>query len=153
MGDQIGSMVEGSLSYVPRDEFERIRSLPLDSVTSASLFADLCRINSLYMIARAGSGHVGTSFSSIDIIAWIELFELGQSGKDNNDEITNKKNLNIMETCADSIENSVIDLAPDNLVKEDSSADPETLSRSDYGDESDSESDEEDVAPRLTIHY
>lgn len=72
---------------------------------------------------------------------------------DNNDEITNKKNLNIMETCADSIENSVIDLAPDNHVKEDSSADPETLSRSDYGDESDSESDEEDVAPRLTIHY
>jgi transketolase len=88
MGDQIGSMVEGSLSYVPRDEFERIRSLPLDSVTSASLFADLCRINSLYMIARAGSGHVGTSFSSIDIIAWIELFELVQSRKDNNDEIT-----------------------------------------------------------------
>jgi hypothetical protein len=72
---------------------------------------------------------------------------------DNNDEITNKKNLNIMETCADSIENSVIDLAPDNHVKEDSSADPETLSRSDYGDESESESDEEDVAPRLTIHY
>ena len=88
MGDQIGSMVEGSLSYVPRDEFERIRSLPLDSVTSASLFADLCRINSLYMIARAGSGHVGTSFSSIDIIAWIELFELVQSRKDSNDEIT-----------------------------------------------------------------
>jgi len=72
---------------------------------------------------------------------------------DNNDEITNKKNLNIMETYADSIENSVIDLAPDNHVKEDSSADPETLSRSDYGDESESESDEEDVAPRLTIHY
>ena len=88
MGDQIGSMVEGSLSYVPWDEFERIRSLSVDLVTGASLFADLCRINTLYMIARAGSGHVGTSFSSMDIIAWIELFELAQSGKEKNDEIT-----------------------------------------------------------------
>jgi transketolase len=43
---------------------------------SAALFATLCRINTLYMIARAGSGHIGSSFSSLDIVAWLHLHEL-----------------------------------------------------------------------------
>ena len=36
----------------------------------------MCRLNTLYMIARAGSGHVGSSFSSLDVVSWLYLNEL-----------------------------------------------------------------------------
>jgi transketolase len=42
----------------------------------ARLFAALCRVNVLYMIRRAGSGHIGTSFSCQDVVSTIFLNEL-----------------------------------------------------------------------------
>jgi transketolase len=63
------------LLFVPIDEFRRVRAL--SGPTRAALFASLVRINTLYMIARAGSGHIGTSFSSTDIVAWLYLDVLG----------------------------------------------------------------------------
>ncbi len=65
------------LSYVGAAELERIRSIEGDPIGRAAAFADACRINTLYMIMRAGSGHVGTSFSSIDILSWLHLELLG----------------------------------------------------------------------------
>ena len=56
------------LNYFPFSELERVRMLECDKVAKAALFADMCRINLLYMIMRAGSGHVGTSLSCIDIV-------------------------------------------------------------------------------------
>lgn len=44
----------------------------------AAVFANICRVNTLYMIARAGSGHIGSSFSSLDLVSWIFLNELGK---------------------------------------------------------------------------
>lgn len=76
MGDQVGVAVSGTLYYVPAKEFERIRSLPIDVVEKTAIFAALCRINTLYMIARAGSGHIGSSFSSMDIMSWLQLNEI-----------------------------------------------------------------------------
>lgn len=76
MGDQVGVAVSGTLYYVPAKEFERIRSLPVGQVEKTRLFAAFCRINTLYMIARAGSGHIGSSFSSMDIMSWLHLNEL-----------------------------------------------------------------------------
>ncbi len=76
MGDQIGVAVSGTLYYVPFKEFERVRALPVPPVEKTGLFAALCRINTLYMIARAGSGHIGSSFSSLDIMSWLQLNEL-----------------------------------------------------------------------------
>jgi transketolase len=76
LGDQVGIAVSGTLYYVPIKEFERIRALPVSAVQMASLFAALCRINTLYMIARAGSGHIGSSFSSMDIMSWLQLNEI-----------------------------------------------------------------------------
>jgi transketolase len=64
------------LLYVPAAEFERIRRLQRDPLQYTALFAALCRINTLYMIARAGSGHIGSSFSSLDIVSWLHLQEL-----------------------------------------------------------------------------
>ncbi len=76
MGDQVGVAVSGTLLYVPYKEFERIRLLSISPVEKTALFAVFCRINTLYMIACAGSGHIGSSFSSIDIMSWLLLNEL-----------------------------------------------------------------------------
>ena len=86
MGDQVGLAVGGTLYYVPQVEFQRLRDEKLPAVDKARMFAALCRINVLYMIARAGSGHIGSSFSSMDIMSWLQLQNLHSSeeggGKD-----------------------------------------------------------------------
>lgn len=80
MGDLIGDVVDGVLLHVPRAEFQRILAAPISATERAGIFADLCRINALYMIANAGSGHIGSSFSSLDIIAWLKLEDLSADG-------------------------------------------------------------------------
>ena len=76
MGDQIGQAVEGTLYYIPYTEFQRIRTVNLPREQRVAIFADMCRLNALYMIARAGSGHIGSCFSSLDIISWLLLEEM-----------------------------------------------------------------------------
>lgn len=70
------------LYYVPRQEFDRVRALAADAETRTALFATLCRLNTLYMIKRAGSGHIGSSFSSLDIVSWLMLNELDEGAGD-----------------------------------------------------------------------
>jgi transketolase len=65
--------------FVPLGELVRIRGLDADPVARAACFADACRLNALYMIRRAGSGHPGTTFSSLDVVAWLHL-EVLQDG-------------------------------------------------------------------------
>jgi transketolase len=60
------------LRYVPPAELARIRALG-DPVARAAAFADACRINALSSIMEAGSGHIGTSFSVMDILSWLHL--------------------------------------------------------------------------------
>ncbi|HEX4914789.1 MAG TPA: transketolase C-terminal domain-containing protein [Vicinamibacterales bacterium] len=62
---------DDSLSYASRDVFRAVRDGVSDPVARAELIADLCRINTLFMIMQAGSGHIGSSFSSTDIITWL----------------------------------------------------------------------------------
>lgn len=62
------------LSYVPFDAFRYADTL--HPTQRAELYAALNRINILYMIKRAGSGHIGSSFSALDIITWLYLNEL-----------------------------------------------------------------------------
>jgi transketolase len=62
-----------TLRHLPAGQLERIRTADGDPVARAAAFADACRVNALYMIARAGSGHVGTSFSCMDILSWLHL--------------------------------------------------------------------------------
>src|SRR4051794_11506030 len=60
------------LRYVAPAELARIRALA-DPVTRASAFADACRVNALSSIMEAGSGHIGTSFSVMEILSWLHL--------------------------------------------------------------------------------
>jgi transketolase len=64
------------LQFVPVGEFERLRAAAVNEVARARAFAALARINVLYMIAGAWSGHVGTSFSSLEIMSWLYLNEI-----------------------------------------------------------------------------
>ena len=58
------------LSYVESKYFEDLLSLEINPILKNKLISDMCRINILYMICCAGSGHIGSSFSSIDIMNW-----------------------------------------------------------------------------------
>ncbi|MUM77812.1 transketolase [Pseudodesulfovibrio sp. F-1] len=62
--------------YIPKRDFDRVRHIDRQRAWRARLFADMCRINTLYMIQTAGSGHIGSSFSSLDMATWIYLHEL-----------------------------------------------------------------------------
>lgn len=68
------------LRYLPKSEFERLWAIPCDTFESTALFADMCRMTALYMITRAGSGHIGSSFSCLDVVSWIYLQEFGMRG-------------------------------------------------------------------------
>jgi transketolase len=70
-----------SLSYLPLGELERIRKLDADSHARAAAFADACRINTLTMVEYAGSGHLGTSFSCLDVLSWLHLEVLGDGDR------------------------------------------------------------------------
>ncbi len=61
------------LAFLPLEELRRLRALPLPPAVRAGLFADACRLNTLYAIMRAGSGHIGSSFSAMDAVAWLHL--------------------------------------------------------------------------------
>ena len=61
------------IQFVPLQSFEAVRNADLDPVAKTHLFAALARINTLSMITFAGSGHIGSSFSSMEIISWLYL--------------------------------------------------------------------------------
>src|SRR6188508_586655 len=64
------------LHYIPASEFQRLLTRPASAAARAAAFAALARINTLYMIAGAWSGHIGTSFSSLEIMSWLFLNEM-----------------------------------------------------------------------------
>lgn len=80
MGEKDRSDVElvghGGLFYVPPAAIDMVRGASDDPIARAELLADVCRLNALYMIMRAGSGHIGSSFSSTDLITWLWTEEL-----------------------------------------------------------------------------
>lgn len=64
------------LNFVSLEEVQRIKKSIKDPFGKAAILADIFRINTLYMITKAGSGHIGSSFSSIDIVTWLWTQEM-----------------------------------------------------------------------------
>ena len=63
------------LALIPPGEFARVAA-SLEPDARLSLLADMCRFNALTAVKRAGSGHLGSTFSSLDVVAhllWEEL--------------------------------------------------------------------------------
>lgn len=76
MGDLITQALSGELEYFKKNNFKNILRTKEENKLKASLISDMQRINILYMVSKAGSGHIGTSFSSIDIMTWLFFFKM-----------------------------------------------------------------------------
>jgi transketolase len=73
------------LVLVPKSELDRVRgSTDTDPNARLALLADMCRLNTLVAIKRAGSGHLGSSFSALDIFVHLlyEELNVGELGFD-----------------------------------------------------------------------
>jgi transketolase len=64
------------LTLIPRAAFERVRTSDADADARLALLADMCRANALVAVKRAGSGHLGSSFSAMDVVAHLLFSEL-----------------------------------------------------------------------------
>ena len=64
------------IRFVPIDEFTRVRGHGLTPRQLMPILADMCRLNTLSAVKLAGSGHLGSSFSAMDIVAWLYNSEM-----------------------------------------------------------------------------
>jgi transketolase len=64
------------IKLIPEEEFHRIEKANIAKYKKLALFADMCRANALATVKRAGSGHLGSSFSSLDIVTFLYHSEM-----------------------------------------------------------------------------
>ena len=64
------------LMLIPVEEFERVRAAPAEKYEKLTLLSDMCRANTLASVKLAGSGHLGSSFSSLDIVTLLYYREM-----------------------------------------------------------------------------
>ena len=70
------------LKLIQRIEFERIKNEITDPDIKLKMIADMARANTIMAIKKAGSGHLGSSFSAMDIVTFLfyekmDTIELG----------------------------------------------------------------------------
>jgi transketolase len=75
------------IRLIPENEFKRVRAANIDKYTKLQILADMCRANTFATVKRAGSGHLGSSFSSLDIVTALYFAEMNlvEVGIDNPD--------------------------------------------------------------------
>lgn len=64
------------IRLIPHEEFERVRFAEMDAAERLYLIADMCRANALSAVKQAGSGHLGSSFSAMDIVVRLYYEEM-----------------------------------------------------------------------------
>ncbi|HEX3290317.1 MAG TPA: transketolase C-terminal domain-containing protein [Gaiella sp.] len=76
-----------SLELIPPGEFTRVADAPIDPDARLALLADMCRFNALTAVGQAGSGHLGSTFSSLDLVAHLlwESLNVARVGFDSPD--------------------------------------------------------------------
>lgn len=79
---------KGKLYFVSLNEIKEIRRwVDEDPARRMRVLADVFRINTLSMIKEAGSGHIGTSFSAMDIVTWLWAKEMNSPNQAFNPEL------------------------------------------------------------------
>lgn len=63
-------------NLINKSEFDKVRSFNGNWSTKMQLFADMCRYNTLVAVKKAGSGHLGSSLSAMDITTYLYLNEM-----------------------------------------------------------------------------
>lgn len=64
------------MQIIPLPEFERVRDGGMEPTKMLALIADMCRANALTSVKVAGSGHLGSSFSAMDIVVSLYYREM-----------------------------------------------------------------------------
>ena len=64
------------IRLIPEKEFKRVRAADIDKYAKLQLLSDMCRANALATVKRAGSGHLGSSLSSLDIVSALYFSEM-----------------------------------------------------------------------------
>ena len=62
------------LAFITKASIDAVRSADGDADARLALIADVCRLNALVAVKQAGSGHLGSSFSALDIVVGL-LYE------------------------------------------------------------------------------
>jgi len=73
------------IKIIPKEEYERVWNSTLNCIDKdmkLELIADMCRFNTFVEVKKAGSGHLGSSFSSMDIVVklyydWLNVKDVG----------------------------------------------------------------------------
>ena len=65
-----------TITMIPLEDFERVRKADLETNRRLDLLADMCRANALAAVKQAGSGHLGSSFSAMDIVVRLYYEEM-----------------------------------------------------------------------------
>lgn len=65
-----------AIKLIPYQEFQRLQNANVDKYQKLALIADMNRANTLAEVKRAGSGHLGSSFSAMDIVTWLYYEEM-----------------------------------------------------------------------------
>jgi transketolase len=61
---------------IKKEEFDRVKNNNGGWNIKMQLFADMCRYNTLVAVKKAGSGHLGSSLSAMDIVTYLYLNEM-----------------------------------------------------------------------------
>lgn len=68
------------IKIIPQSEFVRVWQAPGNVFDKLKAIANMCRLNTLSAVKRAGSGHLGSSFSAMDIVTWLYYHEMNTIG-------------------------------------------------------------------------
>lgn len=65
-----------AIKLIPFEEFQHVREAQIGRYQKLAIIADMNRANTLAEVKRAGSGHLGSSFSAMDIVTWLYYEEM-----------------------------------------------------------------------------
>jgi transketolase len=75
------------IRLIPESEFVRVRQAAGDRFARHAALSEMSRLNVLAAVKRAGSGHLGSSLSALDIVVWLydEVLNVTEVGPESPD--------------------------------------------------------------------
>ncbi len=76
-----------TISFIPFREFERVKDSKVEKFQKLQILSEMCRFNALSAVKKAGSGHLGSSLSALDIniMLYFEVMNTIEKGIDSPD--------------------------------------------------------------------
>jgi len=65
-----------TISFIPYREFKRVKDSETEKFQKLQILSDMCRLNALSAVKKAGSGHLGSSLSAMDINVMLYFEEM-----------------------------------------------------------------------------